>query len=155
MNKVSIELKQLLPLMQEKLQNNGEVSFTVSGTSMQPMVYDRKDTVTIKKVEGRLKKYDVPFYRRDSGQFVFHRIVKIQKNGNYTCRGDNQFINEPDIRDDQIIGVLTSFNRRGKEVVVSESFGYKVYCRVWMIAPFFKRIKYYFGRIKQKLRGEK
>lgn len=155
MNKVSIELRELLPIMQEKLQDGGEISFTVSGTSMQPMVFDRKDTVTIKKLEGRLKKYDVPFYRRDNGQFVFHRIVKVQKNGNYTCRGDNQVINEPDVRHDQIIGVLTSFNRRGKTVVVGKSFWYDVYCRLWMAAPFFKRVKNYLFRIRQKLKGKK
>jgi hypothetical protein len=39
------------------------------------------------------KKYDVIFYRRENGQYVLHRIIKIKKDG-YVCRGDNQTAKE-------------------------------------------------------------
>ena len=151
MSNIRISLAEILPVMQEKIEAGGEVSFTVAGTSMQPMVFDRKDTVTLKKATLPLKKYDVPFYRRDNGQFVLHRIVKIQKNGNYTCRGDNQTFNELDVREDQVIGVLTSFERKGKFVDVNKSFWYKVYCRLWVIVRYIRLYKYYFKRVIQIL----
>ena len=151
MNNIKVSLADILPIMAEKLENGGEVSFTVSGTSMQPMVYNRRDTVTIKKAVGRMKKYDVPFYRRDDGQFVLHRVIKVQKNGNYTCRGDNQWVDEPDVRDDQIIGMLSSFTRKGKTYNLSDSFSYKVYCRVWPWLRYHRLFLYYLQRIKAKL----
>lgn len=138
--------------MSEKLQSGGEVSFTVSGTSMQPLIFDRKDTVTLKRFEGKLKKYDVPFYRRDNGQFVLHRVIKVQKNGNYTCRGDNQNVKEFDVRDDQIIGVMSSFTRKGKSINVAKSLGYKIYCRLWQLLRHFRLVGYYFKRIKEILK---
>lgn len=139
MNKIDATFAEILPTIQEKLEAGGEVSFTVSGRSMQPMVFDRKDTVTLTKAVLPLKKYDIPFYRRDNGQFVLHRIVKVQKDGNYTCRGDNQLVNEPNVRNDQIIGVLTSFERKGKLIKVDKSLKYKIYCRLWMLKRPFGR----------------
>ena len=60
-------MEELYPVMAEKIADGGEVTFTVSGISMQPMVFNRRDTVTIRKHNGKLKKYDIPFYRRDDG----------------------------------------------------------------------------------------
>ena len=148
MNNISVSFAELLPIMNEKLQSGGKVSFTVSGTSMQPLIFDRKDTVTLKKFAGKLKKYDVPFYRRDDGQFVLHRVIKVEKDGSYVCRGDNQNVKEFGVRDAQVIGVMTSFTRRGKQVEVDKSFGYKFYCRAWQVLRHFRLMGYYFGRIK-------
>lgn len=140
MNNSSASFAELLPAMQKQLESGSKVTFVVNGTSMQPMIINGKDSVVLKKPDGPLKKYDLPFYRRDDGQFVLHRIVKLQKDGKYTCRGDNQVINEPDVRDDQIIGVVESFTHKGKSYSVN-SFWYKVYCRLWMSMRFLRRVK--------------
>ena len=58
MNKVTLE--QLLPVIEEMLAAGGEVTFTPNGNSMYPMLYHGIDTVTLKKPNGRLKKYDLP-----------------------------------------------------------------------------------------------
>ena len=139
MNNIPCSFAELLPVMQEQLANGEKITFVVNGKSMQPMIINGKDSVVLKKPTGRLKKYDLPFYRRDDGKFVLHRIVKVQKNGNYTCRGDNQIVNEPDVRDDQIIGVVEKFTHKGKECTVN-SFWYKLYCRLWMLVRFFRRV---------------
>lgn len=151
MNKFLTSFADVLPVMQEKLESGGEVTFIVSGVSMQPMIINRRDSVTIKKATYPLKKYDIPFYRRDDGQFVLHRIVKVQKNGNYTCRGDNQTFNEYDVRDDQVIGVVTAFERNGKRVMVEKSFKYKLYCRSRMVVWRFRMLAYYLKRIKKSV----
>lgn len=151
MNNLQGYFADVMPAIREKLEADGEVSFTVSGTSMQPMVYNRKDTVTIKKARLPLKKYEIPFYQRDNGQFVLHRVVKVQRDGNYTCRGDNQSFNEPDVRNDQIIGVLTSFERKGKKVLVDKSFKYKLYCRLWMLMRPYRRGKVLLIKVKNKI----
>lgn len=112
------------------------------------MVFDRRDTVTIKKHNGKLKKFDLPFYRRDDGNFVLHRVIKLQKNGNYVCRGDNQWEKEFDVRDDQIIGIVTAFNRGGKKINVDTSRGYKFYCTIWPWVHVFKPLYKYFAKLK-------
>ena len=148
MNKKRIPMAELYPVMAEKIANGGEVTFRVVGVSMQPMVFNRNDTVTIKKHNGKLKKYDLPFYRRDDGAFILHRVIKVQKNGNYTCRGDNQWEKEFDVRDDQIIGVVTAFTRGGKTVDVATSRGYKFYCKIWPWVHFLKPLYKYFIKFK-------
>lgn len=141
-------MSELFPSMAEKIASGGEVTFRVVGKSMQPMVFDRRDTVTIKNHNGKLKKFDLPFYRRDDGNFVLHRVIKLQKNGNYICRGDNQWEKEFDVRDDQIIGIVTAFNRGGKKINVDTSRGYKFYCTIWPWVHVFKPLYKYFVKIK-------
>lgn len=118
-------LNELAPIMKETLDENGEVSFVSSGVSMLPTIRDRKDTVTLVKPQGKLKKGDVPFYLRDNGQYILHRVIYV--NGDtYVMRGDNQWVNEYNIRQEQIIGVLKSIERNGKTYNV-ESKSYKAY----------------------------
>lgn len=149
MNNKRVSMAELYPVMAEKIADGGEVTFTVSGRSMHPMVFNRRDSVTVKRVDKKLKKYDLPLYRRDDGSFILHRVIKVQKNGNYTCRGDNQWEKEYDVRDDQIIGVVTAFNRNGRDVEVASSHGYKFYCRLWPWVHFLKPCYKYFLKFKK------
>lgn len=123
-----VSLEELVPIMQETLNESGEVSFVSAGVSMLPTIRDRKDTVTLVKPTGKLKKGDVPFYRRSNGQYVLHRIVYVNGETYVTC-GDNQWVNEYNVQDEQIIGVLKSINRNGKVYNVDDKL-YKNYVKV-------------------------
>ena len=48
--------------------------YTNVGDSMYPTIQPR-DLLVIEAVSGPLKVGDVPLYKRDSGQYVLHRIV--------------------------------------------------------------------------------
>ena len=128
MPETSVRLEQILPLMQERLAEGESVQFTPYGTSMRPMLYGGRDQVVLSPLPEKLKKYDLPLYRRDDGQFVLHRVVKV--GDTYTCIGDNQFAYEPGVRHDQMIAVTTGFYRKGKYCAV-DSFGYQMYSRLW------------------------
>ncbi len=149
MNKFVLPMAELYPLMADKLQSGGEVTFTVTGYSMQPMLYNKRDAVTLKKPTDKILKNDVIFYRRDDGQFVLHRVIKCQKDGKFTCRGDNQWEKEFDLRYDQIIGVVTDFMRNGKAVNVKKSVGYRFYYSIWPVAHHFKPLYKYVRKIKE------
>lgn len=95
---------------------------------MLPMLRQGIDSVVISPLPERLKKYDLPLYQRDNGQYVLHRVVEAGEA--YTCIGDNQFVKEPDIRRDQMIALVTAFCRGDREHSVKEP-GYGLYCRVW------------------------
>ena len=118
----------LLPLIREQVALGGSVRIAPRGTSMMPMLRQGQDTVVLSPVPERLRKYDIPFYRRDNGQFVLHRIVAVGET--YTCIGDNQFELEPGIRKEQMIAVVSAFNRGGREIPVT-NLGYRCYCRLW------------------------
>ncbi len=90
----------------------GRLVYTNVGDSMFPTIQPR-DLLVIEAVRKPLKVNDVPLYKRDSGQYVLHRIVGI-KNGKYMMKGDNRTFIEKGITDRHIIGVLTSIIRNGK-----------------------------------------
>jgi signal peptidase I len=114
---------------EEQLAKNGKLIYTNRGDSMMPLIKQDRDLLIIKPVHGRLKKYDVPLYKRDSGQYVLHRILKVRKNDYVIC-GDNRWVKEYGIRDRHIIGVLTAVVRNGKEISVND-WKYKVYVHLW------------------------
>lgn len=132
-----VPIEELVPLIQEQLKKGGRVRFTPRGVSMQPMLRHGVDTVILSPVRGRLKKYDLPFYRRKNGNYVLHRIVAVKDN--YTCIGDNQYHKEKGITDDQLIAVVSSFIRNGREYGV-DGVGYKIYCRFWNYTRFLRRV---------------
>ncbi len=123
-----VELEQMLPLMEQAFSAGGSICFMPNGTSMLPLLRQGVDSVTLSALPKRLKKYDLPLYRRENGQFVIHRIVKT--GATYTCMGDNQFVAEKGLRLDQMIAVVTALHRGDRCVDVSQ-LTYKMYCRVW------------------------
>lgn len=112
---------------EEELEKSGKLIYTTVGVSMMPLIKQDRDISIISKPEGRLKKFDVAMYKRPNGQYVLHRVVKVLEDG-YVILGDNCISKEYNIKDSQILGVLTSLNRKGKEVDLN-SFGYKLYVR--------------------------
>ena len=112
---------------EEELERSGKLVYTTVGTSMNPLIKQDRDLSIIEKPKGRLKKYDVAFYKRPNGQYVLHRVVKVLDDG-YVILGDNCVNKEFNIKESQILGVLVSLVRNGKEVDLN-SFGYKLYVR--------------------------
>ena len=115
--------------IEDIIKENGVYVSTTVGVSMYPMLRNRRDTVMIKPVASRLKRYDVPLYRRGD-DYVLHRIVAVKPEGYVIC-GDNCMKREYNITDQQIIGVLDGFYRDGKEVDMN-GWKYRLYSRVWV-----------------------
>lgn len=111
------------------LERDGVLVYTNVGSSMKPLIRPEGDLIVIKRREEPLKKYDVPLYKRPSGQYVLHRIIKIKKDG-YVIRGDNCTYTENSIKDSQIIGVLQSVVRNGKEIKMN-SRRQILYASIW------------------------
>lgn len=103
---------------EEVLAEKGTLIYTNVGNSMYPLIKPR-DLLVIKRPELPLKRLDIPLYKRDSGQYVLHRIVKI-KNGEYYICGDNRAFIERGITDRHIIGVLTDIVREGRTIPVKD-----------------------------------
>ena len=116
---------------EEYLDKYGSLTYTNSGVSMLPLLRQGKDLLTVTKKSGeRCKKGDVVLYRRPPESYVLHRIVEVRKD-DYVLLGDNCVEKEYGIRDVDILGVLTSFVRGGKEHRVSDA-GYRLYSFLWV-----------------------
>lgn len=152
--KILSDLEELLPLIEECLSAGQGVKFSPRGISMLPMIVQGRDSVTLSSAPEKLKKFDIPLYRREDGSFVLHRVVKV--GDTYTCIGDNQFKAEPGIAHSQVIAVVTSFTRKGKNYSVSCA-GYRVYCVLWHYSRPARRIwralRVRAARLKRKIKS--
>ena len=73
----------------EILESGAVFPITVTGRSMTPYLKDGRDTVWLRKTE-LLKRGQIVFFRRRSGEFILHRIRKIYTDGRMLINGDAQ-----------------------------------------------------------------
>ena len=130
LHEVPCSLDELMPVIRESLSMGKSVRFSPRGTSMLPMLRQGVDSVRLSPAPSRLRKFDLPLYQRKNGQYVLHRVVKAGTE--YTCMGDNQFVPEHGVRQEQVIGVVTEFYR-GSRAVPTDALEYWIYCRLWCV----------------------
>ena len=141
------EMAELVPLITERLGAGQSVELSPRGKSMMPMLREGKDSIVLSAVSGRLKKHDIPLYKRTDGSYVLHRIVKVHPEG-YTVIGDGQYVGFEKVTDEQIVAHLTAFRRKNK-LVSCERLTYKLYAFVWCGTRPVRRFMY---RVKRKLK---
>lgn len=117
--------------IEQQLKSEGYYVTTTVGTSMRPMLRDRRDRVVIRSLETeeRLRRYDLPLYRTADGRYLLHRVIGIGERGEYLVRGDNTYAIEH-ISAEQVLGVVTEFYRAGKRRSADDA-GYRRYAAVW------------------------
>jgi len=133
---------------EEILDTKGSFTYTNVGVSMLPMIKQGRDLFTISKKQGRCEKYDVVLYKRPPASYVLHRVVEVREK-DYVILGDNCYNKEYGIKDEDIIGVLTSFVRKGKEYSVDHR-GYHIYAVLWYKLYPLRRLMM---KLKMKLRA--
>ena len=80
--------------IERQLAEQGFYVSTTVGCSMRPMLRNRRDRVIVLPIgDERLKKYDLPLYRRPDGKYILHRIIGV-RDGEYVIRGDNTYAKE-------------------------------------------------------------
>lgn len=125
-------------LIEQYIKETGEFIAIPVGTSMYPMLRNRRDSVYLVRYDGQgLKKYDLPVYKRINGQQVMHRCLGKDENGYIMC-GDNQWVKEYGIQEEQIIAVAKGFYRDEK-YISSDNLLYTLYVRLWTVNLFLRR----------------
>lgn len=143
---------------EEELNAHGSIIFTNRGRSMLPLLRQDRDVMVIdRRGPDRLKKYDAVLFKRDTGQYIMHRVLRVL-DGGYYIAGDNNVSGEF-VREDQVLGVLRSV-RRGSRTISVTDFGYRCYVRLYrpihraLLRPrrFIYQILYRCGRfVKRKI----
>ena len=123
-----VPLDELMPIFREQLEAGKTVRFSPRGISMLPMIREGIDSVELSPIPAKLKRFDLPLYRREDGKYILHRIVEAGQT--YTCIGDNQFVFERCVKHEQMIGLVTSFFRGERKISVKSPI-YWFYCRFW------------------------
>ena len=138
---------------EEYIEKNGSLTYTNVGTSMMPLLRQGKDLFTVTKRNGeKCKKGDVVLYKKPPNKYILHRIVEVRKN-DYVILGDNCINKEYGIKDIDIIGVMTSYVRNGKEHSIYDK-SYRLYS-FWTMKTMGIRIilKKFMARVKKFLKN--
>lgn len=151
-----VDLSDFYPLICEVLDQNGTFSLTITGSSMWPTILGGRDRVTLVKAPEKLHKYDLPLYRRKSGQFVLHRIISVNEDGTYNCCGDHQTQIERGLEHSQMIGVVTNLVRKGKSFSADNRFyvfWVKFWCAILRFRPVYFKLHTFNSTIFSFLRA--
>ena len=152
MQTVKVPTDELMQVVILQLESGGVANLTVTGFSMMPMLWNLRDSVLLIPVPEMLKSGDIALFRRDNGQYILHRVIKVTKDGYLFC-GDNQAELEP-VRHDQLIALVSGFTRRGKVHSLTE-YSYRLYttaciCLFCLRKPYIG-MRRRFGRIWARL----
>lgn len=107
-----------------------EVSMLIAGSSMAPFLVHRRDYIYFKKPERNLRKGDMVFFERDSGQYVMHRIWKVKPDGYYIV-GDAQTEIEGPVREEQIFAIITKVKRKNQWSAPGD-FWWEFFEHIWI-----------------------
>ena len=119
----------LMPKLLALLEAAESVPLVISGNSMSPFLTHRRDTVYLSRVQRPLKKGDMILFRRDSGDYILHRILRME-NGMYILIGDAQNWVEP-VRDDQVLALVTAVRRKDK-LLKEGDFWWFFFEKIWI-----------------------
>lgn len=115
---------------EEILDRDGVLVYTNVGVSMMPLLRQHRDLMVIHRYTGepRLRRYDIPLYKRPDGTYILHRVLWVKDDG-YWIVGDNQWRLEF-VREEQILGVLRAVKRGNRQIKMTDR-SFRIYTHLW------------------------
>lgn len=113
------------------LESEGEFRIYPRGTSMLPLLREKKDSVVLIKPADPIKKNDIILFKKSSGQYILHRVTATEKDSYTTC-GDHLHIPEYNVKPEQIIGIVNKIYRNDK-LFDTKKLPYRIYLSVHRI----------------------
>ena len=122
--------KEIVPIMKDVIKSGGQCKLRVTGYSMTPILKHLRDSVILTSPQNRvIKKGEIVFIQRDTGQYVLHRVLKIIDDETFVMNGDAQQWTEI-VKNKQVIGVCCKIIRKDKEISC-DNILYKLIIKVW------------------------
>lgn len=125
-----VDTREYVSALRELVEEGKEVSMLIAGSSMAPFLVHRRDYIYFKKPERNLRKGDMVFLERDSGQYVMHRIWKVKPDGYYIV-GDAQNEIEGPVREEQIFAIITKVRRKNQWIAPGD-FWWEFFEHIWI-----------------------
>lgn len=116
-----LDTAEYMKIVRSLLEEGREVPLVVAGNSMIPFLADQRDKILIERVDRPLKRGDIAFFQRRNGQYIMHRICRVRRDKDtgrwqYWFVGDAQTIVEGPIEREQIFGLITEVERKGRNI---------------------------------------
>ena len=127
-----------IAILKNLVEEGREVSLVIAGHSMTPFLVEKRDKIYFIKSDRELKRGDMVFFQRNTGQYVMHRIKKVNAKGVYLV-GDAQTKIEGPISRDKIFGLIVKAERKGR-LIGPGDFWWKFFERVWIHLVFLRPI---------------
>lgn len=129
----------LYAAMEETLFAGGEVVFTPTGGSMRPFLLSGRNPVTLVRPGGgeplaafpRYRIGDVLLYRRAGGQFVLHRLMKLD-NGRPVFCGDARSTLEYGVSPGDVLARVVRFEKKHRSIDCRTNRRYRAAVAVWI-----------------------
>lgn len=146
-----VDTNEYVSVLRELAEEGRVVSMLIAGSSMSPFLCHNRDYIYFTKPDRELRRGDMVFYQRDTGQYVMHRIYKRKKEGYYMV-GDAQTQIEGPLRGDQIFARIIKVKRKGR-IIEPGNFWWEFFEHVWIrIIPMRKVIEKLYSLLGQKHR---
>ena len=146
-----VDTNEYVTVLRELAEEGRVVSMLIAGSSMSPFLCHNRDYIYFTKPDRELRRGDMVFYQRDTGQYVMHRIYKRKKDGYYMV-GDAQTQIEGPLRRDQIFARIIKVKRKGR-IIEPGNFWWEFFEHVWIrIIPLRKVIEKLYSLLGQKHR---
>lgn len=108
------------------------VPVPVAGSSMTPFLHPG-DTVYVDLPTQPLRKADIVLFTRPSGQYILHRIIKVNPDGSFIMLGDAQTEREYVDGPGRIHARVTKATHKGK-LLTPRSLRWLFFATVWIWA---------------------
>ena len=126
----TVEIHTYLPQLIALTEQGQQVTLPVSGGSMAPFLIPGRDWICFQKPDGRLKRGDIAFFQRKSGEYILHRVCRAAEQS-YDLVGDGQREVEGPILPEQIFGVVTRVRWKGRWIG-PEDFWWRFFSGPWL-----------------------
>lgn len=126
-----VDINEYMPVLIELINKGNTVPLLISGNSMSPFLVHHRDTILISKLNKKLTKGDIVFFRRNNGKYVVHRIHHINDEGQLYIVGDGQTVIEGPIDQKQVFGIINEVIRKNKNINC-KSFLWKFFSILWI-----------------------
>ncbi len=144
-NRSCLPMEQMWPLIESVFAEGGRFRLYPQGTSMLPLLRAGRDSVLLEQA-AYIRPRDILLYRRPSGQFVLHRLVRVTENG-LDMRGDNQTVIEHNVSRDAVLARVVGIYR-DDTYIAADSPKLFAYTR---ILPLYKSARKTASRVKHAL----
>lgn len=147
-----VDTREYVSVLREIAEEGRTVSMLIAGSSMSPFLCHNRDYIYFTKPGRELRRGDMVFYQRDTGQYVMHRIYKIKKDG-YYMTGDAQTEIEGPLRREQIFALIVKVKRKGK-ILEPGDFWWEFFEHVWIrVVPARRILARLYGAGKRIAKG--
>lgn len=137
--------------IEQVLEEQGTAFIQTVGVSMEPMLHERESTVVLEKPHSRLKRGDVALFKRQDGQYVLHRVIRVRET-DYLIRGDN-CVGHETVTDAMIVGVMKGYYESAEGAFIPrDDAKYQRYVHTVGFRSAMLRGRWYAGRVLRKLK---